>query len=179
VRKNIADGNGRIKIGKEALDFGLYRFLAKQMLKSGSKDNIFAHTFMILCWNLMCRAGNLTSVCFSHLEWKNDAMGIYFAHMKNDQTGERPRDARHIYANPLAPEISPLLALGIYWLCYPIDENVAQLFPGGCQYDRFRKILCRLGESNEGRNTYSVEGSVPTNCFGTDEQRDDSSSNRF
>ena len=36
------------------------------------------------------------SICFSHMEWKNDALGIYFAHMKNDQLGERPRDPRNV-----------------------------------------------------------------------------------
>jgi hypothetical protein len=32
--------------------------------------------------------------------------------MKNDQSGERPRDPRHIYANPLMPEVCPILSLG-------------------------------------------------------------------
>jgi hypothetical protein len=95
--KTVAEGGGRIKTGKDALDFGLYKFLCLEFLKSPRPDFIFAHCFMIFCWNLMCRAGNMASVCWSHLEWRNDALEIYFAHMKNDQFGERPRDPRHVH----------------------------------------------------------------------------------
>ena len=62
---------------------------------------------------------NAAGISISHLEWREDALGVFFAHMKNDQTGERPRDPRHVYANPMMPEISPILALGIYLLCCP------------------------------------------------------------
>ena len=127
--KTVAEGGGRIKTGKDALDFGLYKFLCLEFLKSSRPDFIFAHCFMIFCWNLMCRAGNMASVCWSHLEWRNDALGIYFAHMKNDQFGERPRDPRHVYANPLIPEICPVLSLGVYLMTIPIDPKVSQLFP--------------------------------------------------
>ena len=66
-----------------------------------------------------------------------------FSQMKNDQMGLRPRDPRHIYANPLMPEICPILSIGIYWLTYGfIGSNSNSLFPGGSrQDDRFRKIL--------------------------------------
>ena len=66
----------------------------------------------------MSRAGNWFSVCYDHMEWTEDALAIYFAHMKNDQCGERPRDPRHVYANPLMPEVCPVLCLG------ELDANV-------------------------------------------------------
>lgn len=156
--KTVAEGGARIKTGKDALDFGLYKFLCLEFLKSPRPDFIFAHCFMIFCWNLMCRAGNMTSVCWSHLEWRNDALGIYFAHMKNDQFGERPRDPRHVYANPLIPEICPVLSLGVYLMTIPIDPNVSQLFPGGNQYDRFRRIMIRLLDTPEGRSELTARG---------------------
>eukprot|EP00834_Sanchytrium_tribonematis_P007834 NODE_780_length_3936_cov_0.468335.p7 type:complete len:102 gc:universal NODE_780_length_3936_cov_0.468335:2113-1808(-) len=78
------------------------------------------------------------------MEWHEDSLGIFFAHMKNDQCGEKPRDARHIYANPLMPEICPIFSLGMYLLCFNFDSNNLKLFPGGSQYDRFSKILSRL-----------------------------------
>ena len=52
--------------------------------------------------------GNGLGVCYEHMEWRGDAMCIYFAHMKNDQLGDRPRDPRHIYANPIIPEVCPI-----------------------------------------------------------------------
>ena len=71
---------------------------------------------MITYWNLMCRSANAFTIKHSHMEWKRDSLGVFFAQMKNDQGGERPKDARHVYPNPLMPEICPLLSLGIYWL---------------------------------------------------------------
>ena len=64
--------------------------------------------------------------------------------MKNDQMAEKPRDPRHIYANPLIPEICPILALAIFWLCFGFVERETQLFPGSNQYERFRKYLARV-----------------------------------
>ena len=89
----------------------------------------------------MCRAGNAVGICFSHVEWREDALAIYFAHMKNDQRGQKAKHPRHIYANPLMPEICPILALGIYLICQPGVFQGQHLFPGGRQYNRFREIL--------------------------------------
>ena len=47
------------------------------------------------------------------MEWKEDSLQIFFSQMKNDQMAEKPRDPRHVYANPLMPEICPILALAI------------------------------------------------------------------
>ena len=105
----------------------LYKFLGFQFLeqtKGSSKEYVFGHCFLLLCWNLVCRAGNTVSICHSHLEWQGDALRIYFAHMKNDQSGERPRDPRHVYANPLHPEVCPILSLALYWLCFGIGALV-------------------------------------------------------
>jgi hypothetical protein len=53
--QNLVAGNENIKIGKDPLSFELYKFLAKQMLMQPTPEYIFAHTFMLLTWNLMCR----------------------------------------------------------------------------------------------------------------------------
>ncbi|OWZ03583.1 hypothetical protein PHMEG_00024660 [Phytophthora megakarya] len=50
--------------------------------------------------------------------------------MKNDQSGDRPRDPRHVYANPLQPTICPILALAIYWTTFTFDADANRLFPG-------------------------------------------------
>lgn len=140
---------GNAKSGKDPLDFGLYKTFAKEFLKLSGKEHTFAHCLFILCWNLMCRVTNGCTVCFNHMEWRNDALGIYFCHMKNDQLGERPKDPRHIYANPLMPEICPILAIGIYLMTHPIAENEPKLFPGDKQEERFRKIIINLMKNND------------------------------
>jgi hypothetical protein len=104
---------------------------------------------MTLMWNLMSRASNALRVCYSHMFWAEDALAIYFSHQKNDQMGEKPRDPRHIYANPFMPEICPVLALGVYWMCFEVDSEDAQLYPGKNQYERFRKILKRCAQLDE------------------------------
>ena len=144
VASDIAAGGGQIKVGKDPLSFSLFRFLGLELLKLACRESVFAHAFMILAWNLMARAANTFDVCHNHMEWVEDALCIYFAQMKNDQMGERPRDPRHIYANPLCPEICPILALAIYWSCFDFIAGEINLFPGSNQYERFRKILARV-----------------------------------
>ncbi|EKX30901.1 hypothetical protein GUITHDRAFT_47473, partial [Guillardia theta CCMP2712] len=57
-------------------------------------------------------------------------------------SGDKPRDPRRVYANPVYPEICPILALGIYLLCYLPDE--LSLFPGRSQYKRFMQVLSKI-----------------------------------
>jgi hypothetical protein len=145
---SAAAGNGEVKSGKSALEFSLYRFFGTQMLKNSTArqhEYIFSRLFMLLCWNLICRSVNVVKVCYSHIEWIEDSLCIYFAHQKCDQSGERPKDPRHIYANPVMPEICPALSLGIYLLCFPpTNSNVKQLFPGAAQYDHYRKVFTKF-----------------------------------
>ncbi len=75
------------------------------MLSVTSRDVIFARAFLILTCNLMSRASNTLTVCLSHVEFIEDALCIYLPKMKNDQLGQRPKYPRHIYANPIDPEV--------------------------------------------------------------------------
>lgn len=167
---DIANGQGAIKVGKDPLPFGLYRFLAKTFLMQRSTEFTFAQCFMVICWNLMCRSANAFTIKYEHMEWTEDALCVYFAHMKNDQTGERPRDPRHIYPNPLMPEICPVLSLGIFWLTYAFDQNNQSLYPGNNQYDRFRKILKKVGDLEEVQFELERHG-VDSNDLGTHSMR--------
>ena len=141
IAQRTANGDVRIKTGKDPLSIDTYQFLVTKLLRGNKLNTIFARTYMIIAWNLMCRSSNAFSIRYEHIEWSNDALCIYFAHMKNDQAGDRPRDPRHIYANPITPALCPILALGIYWSCSQFDLTTNQLFPGANQYERFRKEL--------------------------------------
>ena len=90
IAANIQAGEGEIKVGKDPLCLQLFRFLGFELLVDVSRESIFARTFMIICWNLMARASNAFEVCINHMEWREDALCIYFCQMKNDQLGERP-----------------------------------------------------------------------------------------
>ncbi|ETM41313.1 hypothetical protein L914_12895 [Phytophthora nicotianae] len=147
IASAIGSGDGPIKVGKDPMTFGLYRSVAMEMMRSTSREMVFARAFLVLSWNLMSRSANTVSLCYNHMEWGEDALKVFFAYMKNDQRGTRPRDPRHIYANPLMPEVCPILALGLYWMVYGVDSNANQVFPGNDQYDRFRKTLRRALET--------------------------------
>ena len=53
---------------------------------------------------------------FNHMCWNEDHLQTFFAHSKTDQSGDKPGDPNRLYANPVHPEICPILALGIYLL---------------------------------------------------------------
>ncbi len=132
-------GETKIVEGKSAMSFQLYCMIARELLRCG---DVFSHLFLVVSWNLMCRASNTDGLKMQHLEWQGDSLKIFFGMQKNDQDGTRNMDPRHCYANPAIPEISIVLALAIYFLCYRIPaEGNARLFEGSNQYQRFVKAL--------------------------------------
>ena len=173
IAAEIQNGNGVIKEGKDELQFSMYKFLALMMLKhSGdNKEFIFAHCFMILCWNLMCRSSNVIKVCFAHMEWRDDALCIYFNQTKSDQEGEKPKNPRHVYANPITPAVCPILSIALYMLCFPIlSRNQRKLFPGVEQYDHYRKAFQKLLQFNE-VEAELVRSGVKADDLGTHSKR--------
>ncbi|KUF90746.1 hypothetical protein AM588_10002849 [Phytophthora nicotianae] len=63
----ISSGDGSIKVGKDPMTFGLYRRIAEEMMKSSSRDMVFARTFLLVSWNLMARAANTVSLCYDNI----------------------------------------------------------------------------------------------------------------
>ena len=174
-----ARGEVSVKRGKDPLSFENYCNIAESMLKSDKHDAIFSHAVMTTMWNLMSRVGNAVSICKSHLQWDEDALLIFFAHEKTDQTQSKPGDPRHIYANPYQPEICPILSLGLFFLLVDVSSSDTEfIFSGSSQYCRFHKSLQRrfadeelLGHSvgtfgthsiRKGSATYASSGS--THC---------------
>lgn len=170
-------GIGKVEVGKRPVGWGLFRLLCKTLLQLGSSDSIFAHTIITTSWNLICRAGNATHVHYSHMDWRGDALGIFFAHQKNDQEGKKPKDPRHLYANPQNPEVCVITSLGIFWLVFGFSRS-GKLFDGAKQYDRYLKAvkrlleqeavkeeLRRLGVDPDLLGTHSSRKGVAPNCY--------------
>ena len=142
-------GEGRIQTGKNPMTFSLYHRLNEYMLLEATTESVFARAFLCISWNLVCRSANTTSIHLHHMEWIDDALAIFFAHMKNDQCGERKRDPRHIYANPLDPVVCPILALSMYFTIFSVSgKKDTALFPGESQYNRFSTYLCNIMEKH-------------------------------
>ena len=109
-----ADGEAALDQGMDPLPFSVYRVLCREIMKRPEPEFTFAHCFMVICWNLMCRSTNALHIRFVHMGWREDALQIKFAHQKNDQLGEKKRDPRSIYSNPIMPKVCPILALALY-----------------------------------------------------------------
>ena len=109
----------------------------------------------------MARSSNTFRIHYNHMDWREDALCIFFSQMKNDQFGERPRDPRHVYANPFMPEICPILSLGMYWLSVGFDHQSSKLYPGASQYYRFCKIFEKINELEEIGALLEAQGIQP------------------
>ena len=119
------------------MQFSLYKLLCAKMMACGSKEAIFAHAFLTLTCNLVCRSKNTVFIHISNISWDHDALCIQFAHMKTDIAGDDAKHKRHIYANPLCFTICALTALANYLAVFQSNSD-GMLFDKN-SYQRFGK----------------------------------------
>ncbi|KAF1777456.1 hypothetical protein GQ600_17088 [Phytophthora cactorum] len=147
------DSGEQLTERNDPLPFSLLRSLCQSMMEHGSDEFVFSHTFLLNSWNLIFYR------FWSHQPGTR-LFRYSFGHAKNDQDGTRPRDARHIYANPFLPEICPVFSLAIYAAVFGLGNS--KLLPGGNQYDRFAKLLRCLMEEPNMTNLLLTEGLKPS-----------------
>jgi len=82
VAEEVQRGGDKIQTGKSPMSFGLFRQINIYMLREKSFESLWARAFLVLTWNLMCRATNTCSVHLHHIEWCDDCLGVFFAHAK-------------------------------------------------------------------------------------------------
>ena len=146
IQQQKVDLGESLNEGKDPLSFSGYNLLCKTFLENnGTHDEfIFAHAFLTLEWNLMCRADNLVSLNINHMGWEDDSLLCNLAKVKHDQEGEGTKTPWHIYANPSNPYICPILALALYIFSHPMvltNSSRSFLFTGNNQYKRYTQIL--------------------------------------
>ena len=134
----IPDDNAR-----EEMSFALYRELAMYFLKS---DNMFAHLFLVLCWNMMVRNCNTDDLVFGNCVWTGDSFGVSVKRTKTNPDGSKQvqETIKHIYANPLMPEVCPILALAMYLVVFPFvgtTKSSTKLFPGSNTQKNFNDCV--------------------------------------
>lgn len=156
--KEKQNGTRSLEEGKSAMPFPIYIELARYWWRTG---NSFALTYHLLTWNLGCRTNNTEKIRMSHLLWLGDSLQINFGVSKSNQDGEK-KESRLIFANPLCPEICPVLGLGWYLasLSTPLTTE-DKLFIGGSQSIRFLKNLKVALESPELREVLTFHGTNP------------------
>lgn len=127
---------------KAPMTLKAYKKMCEILMRSDSPECIFAHAFLTLEWSLMARADNCVRSHMNHLEWRDDALIIYFTHTKGDQEGLLRTEPWHIYSNPLCPPICPILALSKYIFTNPcLLKGDCRIFLGDNQYHRFMKVF--------------------------------------
>lgn len=63
---------------KDGISFEGYCSVGEDLLKSGRENGIFGHAILTTMWNLMSRVNNAARICKSHIDWRGDAMRIFF-----------------------------------------------------------------------------------------------------
>ncbi|KAH9160268.1 hypothetical protein LEN26_001940, partial [Aphanomyces euteiches] len=69
--------------GKRPMSFAVFEFLAAKSILL--PDGGFAHLFLILSWNLMCRSKSTETIRFDHFSCEDDAIGVTFHTTKTKQ----------------------------------------------------------------------------------------------
>jgi hypothetical protein len=152
INNNIGEGNseeaGAFKEGKELMLVELYKAICGWLLSYKTADSIFAYCYLVLTWNLACRAGNTSQILYCDACWKEafNSFSICFLHSKTDQLREEAKYPQHLFCNPLTPFVCPLVSLAIYLMyCFSTAQNSeGPLFPGVGQDARFPNLLSKV-----------------------------------
>lgn len=121
-KRTVADlkqtGDMPMMEGRQPMTFDGVRFLVRQAMKQTSDFPlaIFAHIFVLLCWNLVARSVSVSSLMYDHISWDADSMVIVFPTHKGDKEGNTC-SPKHVFANPTEPEICPVLWLAVHVFC--------------------------------------------------------------
>lgn len=82
--------------------------------KNTWNESLFVNLYLRLQFATIGRTENIESLMLSHLNWDIDAFTITFCTTKSDKEGERTNERKHLYSNPIEPELCVLLALALY-----------------------------------------------------------------
>jgi hypothetical protein len=121
----------------------LYRMLCLWFLELGTNEGIWGYCFLVLTWNLMCRANSTTRVQWNHMFWMSaDSLEIHFRHHKGDQLGTKKAYPQHIFANPLDCLVCPIFALSLYLTTFnTLPAADGRIFPGSNQFKHFSDLM--------------------------------------
>lgn len=171
--------------GKHPVTFQGYLTLAKKFMSYGPRaaqvtaggrirktqhgtfaSMLFGWPYLLLMWNVMARNMTVSKIMLRHLGWEQDALTVIVPKSKSDPEGNNTLP-KHVYANPLRPEVCPILALAVLIFCKSSRGDAANpsLFEGKMQDSRFsamlRQILAHL-TTDELANVGSIQSDVGT-----------------
>jgi hypothetical protein len=101
--------------GKAALNREGYRMLALWAAKCSSVHSDYGvkvWPYLILSWNCLNRCSSTAEMKLDYFSWAGDAMVVHLVRHKGDEAGVKCFP-KHLYANPLKPEMCPVLSLAV------------------------------------------------------------------
>ena len=127
-RKIVAEkklkGIMSIAEGKQPISFSGFCYLCYVLMTLVPKKNnypwkvsVFGWSFETMAWNIIGRCSNVHALMLQHFDWREDALLVTVPKHKGDQTGNSLSQQKHVYANPLQPQICPILALAVLIIC--------------------------------------------------------------
>lgn len=123
-----------------------YRALSEFALKNQTErlGSLYPHLFITMSWNLFARSHSVAALMYVHFEWHEDSLVVTVPTHKSDQEGARVYPI-HVYANPLMPELCPILSLAIYVFCMAFhredESNEWKIFSGSHCEGKFSNWL--------------------------------------
>lgn len=98
----------------------------------------------------MKRAEQCVDAKVTHIRFENDCLVFEFSKSKGRQDNEEHFGPWHVYANPLEPEMCPVLTLAKYLFTFPnVLCGRSPLFEGESQYNRYRNLFTRIISDNK------------------------------
>ena len=92
--------------GKKHLPFMGYRLLARLLFESDHPEHVYAHTFLIIDWNLVSRSESVVNSKIDLVSFEKDSLLFDMGVTKTDQDGTRNANhPRHVYGCLEYPEI--------------------------------------------------------------------------
>lgn len=89
-----------------------YGLLTKLLFESNNPEHLYAHTFLVLHWNIVSRIEYVVYTKTNLVLFKNDSLLFDMGPMKTDQNGTRNVDHPwHVYSCREYPEICAQLLL--------------------------------------------------------------------
>ncbi|KAF0708114.1 hypothetical protein AaE_013347 [Aphanomyces astaci] len=88
LRKTVAQdlqAGAKLYRCKRPMSFAVFETLCEKSVELF--DGGFAHLFLILSWNLMCRSKSTETVRFDHMSCEDDSIGFTFFKTKTNQEG--------------------------------------------------------------------------------------------
>jgi hypothetical protein len=157
--------------GKRNITYSGYKTLALQVLKRQQKadSSLYVHVFILLSWNLFARSNSIANLMLHHFDWKEDSLLITLPKHKGDQEGINVYP-KHLYANPVYPELCPILSLAIYLFStnqFSREGSDWNLFHGLKTESKFSHWLHNLLEQNipELAELNSLKDEIGTHSF--------------